>query len=239
MANCLYMEDSYLKEFDANVISAKGKYIILDKTSFYPNSGGVEWDTGKIINNKDGKEYNIVYVGKFEGEISHEVDKEGLIEGDEVHCVLDWNRRHKLMRYHTAAHLISGVFNRNYNLLITGNQLTPEKGRIDLNMEKFDIEFIKKIIDEANEIIKKDLPVEIYYKNIEEAKKDPSLFKLAMDFPHEVKELRIVDIKGFDAQADGGCHVKSLKEIGKITFLEAVNKGKSNRRIYFNIQDQE
>ncbi len=237
MSDCLYMKDSYLKEFDANVVSANGKYIILDKTLFYPKSGGVEYDTGKIINKENGKEYNVVYVGKFEGEISHEIDKEGLNEGDEVHCVLDWDRRYKLMRYHTAAHLISGVFNRRYNLLITGNQLTPEKGRIDLNMEKFDIEFIKKIIDEANEIINKDLPVDIYYKDIEEAKKDPSLFKLAMEFPHEVKELRIVDIKGFDAQADGGCHVISLKEIGKIIFLEAVNKGKNNRRIYFTLEE--
>ncbi len=238
MSDCLYMKDSYLNEFDANVVSAKGKYIILDKTSFYPKSGGVEYDTGKMINKKDGKQYNVIYVGKFEGQISHEIDKEGLNEGDEVHCFLDWDRRYKLMRYHTAAHLISGVFNRNYNLLITGNQLTPEKGRIDLNMEKFDIEFIKKIIDEANEIINKDLAVDIYYKDIEEAKKDPSLFKLAMDFPHQVKELRIVDIKGFDAQADGGCHVKSLKEIGRIIFLEAVNKGKNNRRIYFTLEDK-
>lgn len=237
MADCLYMENSYLKEFDAKVTSSKGKYIILDKTSFYPNSGGVEWDTGKITNRKDGKVYNVIYVGKFEGDISHEIDKEGLNEGDEVHCIIDWERRYKLMRYHTAAHLISGIFNREYNLLITGNQLTPDKGRIDLNMEKFDIDFIKKIIDEANEFIKKDLSVDIYYKDIEEAKKDPSLFKLAVGFPHEVKNLRIVDIQGFDAQADGGCHVKSLKEIGKITFLEASNKGKNNRRIYFILED--
>lgn len=238
MINCLYMEDSYLKEFDAKVISAKGKYIILDKTAFYPNSGGVECDTGKIIRKNDEVEFKVIYVGKFEGEISHEVDKEGLLEGDYVHCIIDWNRRFKLMRYHTAAHLISGIFNRKYNLLITGNQLTTEKGRIDLNMEKFDINFIKKIIEETNGLIEKDYPVEIYYKNIEEAKKDPSLFKLAIDFPHDVKELRIVDIKGFDAQADGGCHVKSLKEIGKINFLEAANKGKNNRRIYFSIEDK-
>jgi len=87
-------------------------------------------------------------------------------------------------------------------------------------------------------LIEKNYPVDIYYKSIEEAKEDPSLFKLAMDFPHDVKDLRIVEIKGVDAQADGGCHVKSLKEIGKIEFLEAVNKGKNNRRIYFSITDK-
>jgi len=236
MSEALYMDNPYLKEFDAKVISVNSKYILLDKTAFYPNSGGVEYDTGIIIRKEDGVEFKVIYVGKFEGNISHEVDKEGLKEGDEIHCIIDWERRYKLMRYPTAAHIISGVFNRNYNFLITGNQLTPEKGRIDLNMEKFDMEFIKKIIDEANVLIEKDYPVVIYYKDIEEAKKDPTLFKLAMEFPHDVKELRIVDIKGFDAQADGGCHVKSLKEIGKIIFLEAVNKGKSNRRIYFTLE---
>lgn len=238
MSECLYMDNSYIKEFNATVISSKGKYVTLDKTNFYPNSGGVEWDTGKLINKKDGKEYNVIYVGKFEGKISHELEKEGLNIGDEVQGVIDWERRYKLMRFHTAAHLISGVFSKNYNLSITGNQLGPEKGRIDLNMEKLDVDFIKKIIDESNQIIEKNLSVEIYYKNIEEAKKDPSLFKLAMEFPPEIKKLRIVDIKGFDAQADGGCHVKSLKEIGKIKFLEAINKGKSNRRIYFTLEDK-
>jgi len=71
---------------------------------------------------------------------------------------------------------------------------------------------------------------------MEEAKKDSDLFKLAIGFPHHIKEIRIVDIKGFDAQADGGCHVKSLKEIGKIVFKETVNKGKQNRRIYFLVE---
>ncbi len=238
MNDCLYIEDSYIKEFSATVTSTKGKYIALDKTNFYPNSGGVEWDTGKLVNKRDGKVYNVVYVGKFEGKISHELEKEGLKEGDEVKGIIDWDRRYKLMRFHTAAHLISGVFSKNYNLSITGNQLNPEKGRIDLNIEKLDIEFIKKIIDEANQIIEKDLPVEIYYKDIEEAQKDSSLFKLAMEFPREIKKIRIVDIKGFDAQADGGCHVNSLKEIGKIKFIEAVNKGRNNRRIYFNLENK-
>jgi len=113
MSELLYMDNSYLKEFDARITSVKSKYILLDKTAFYPNSGGVEYDTGKIIRKSDGKEFKVIYVGKFEGEVSHEVDTEGLNQGDEVHGILDWERRYELMRYHTAAHLISGVFNRN------------------------------------------------------------------------------------------------------------------------------
>jgi misacylated tRNA(Ala) deacylase len=236
MNNALYMDDSYLKEFDAKVISANSKFIILDKTAFFPKGGGVEHDTGTMIRKSDNKTFKVVFTGKFEGNISHEVDSEGLKEGDDVHCTIDWNRRYVLMRYHTAAHVVSGVFSREYNLLMTGNQLTTEKARIDMNMEQMDMDIIKKGFERANELISQDLPVDIYYKSRKEAEADPTLFKLAIGFPHDIDTIRIVDIKGFDAQADGGCHVKSLKEIGKIVFLEAVNKGKENRRIYFKVE---
>jgi misacylated tRNA(Ala) deacylase len=235
MAEALYMDDSYLKEFEAAVKTANGKFIVLDKTAFFPKGGGVEHDTGLMKRKSDGKEFRVVFTGKFEGRISHEVSDEGLKIGDDVHCVVDWDRRYLLMRYHTAAHVLSGVFNREFNLMMTGNQLTTEKGRIDMNMDTLDLETIKKGFQRANELIGKNLPVEVYYKSMEEAKKDPTLFKLAIGFPHDIQTLRIVDIKGFDAQADGGCHVRSLGEIGEIEFLEAINKGKENRRIYFKL----
>ncbi len=236
MAEAIYMDDSYLKEWDSKVVSANEKFIVLDRTGFYPNSGGVQWDTGVMVRKSDGKQFKVVYTGKFKGEISHEVDDVGLNKADEVRCELDWERRYILMRYHTAAHIVSGVFHNEFGYKITGNQLTPEKGRIDFNMANFDVEQLKLGIERSNELIGKDLPVEIYSKNREEAEKDEKLFKLAIGFPHDVKDIRIVDIKGFDAQADGGCHVRSLKEIGKIVFKEAVNKGKNNRRLYFTIE---
>src|SRR3989344_1238847 len=237
MAEALYMEDSYLKEFDAVVKAvSKGKYVILDRTAFFPKGGGIEYDTGVITRKSDYKEFKVVFVGKFDGEISHEVDQEGLKEGDEVHCRLDWDRRYLLMRYHTAAHVLSGVFYKEYGLMMTGNQMTLEKGRMDMNMEEMDPEMISEGFKKANELIKKDFPVEIYSKTKEEAEKDPTLFKLAIGFPHKLDKIRIVDIKGFDAQADGGCHVQSLKEIGKRRFTEAINKGKENRRVYFVLE---
>ena len=238
MENALYMDNSYLKEFEAAVESVKdGKFVVLDKTAFFPQGGGVECDHGAMIRKSDHKEFKVVFAGKFEGKISHEVDEEGLHKGDHVHCKIDWNRRYKLMRYHTAAHVLSGVFNRHYSLMMTGNQLTTEKGRIDMDMEHLDLEKIKKGFEIANELIEKGLAVEVYYKTRAEAEKDPSLFKLAIGFPHKIDTLRIVDIKGFDAQADGGCHVKSLKEIGRIEFVRAENKGKSNRRLYFALKE--
>ena len=236
MENALYMDDSYLKEFEASVKSANGRYIVLDKSAFFPKGGGVEHDTGIMVRMNDNKEFKVIFTGKFNNEISHEVDQEGLQPGDHVHCKLDWERRYLLMRYHTAAHVLSGIFNRYYNLLMTGNQLTTEKGRIDMNMESMDLNLIKEGFEKANELIQKDLPVVVYYTKRAEAEKDPTLFKLAMGFPHEIDTIRIVDIKGFDAQADGGCHVKNLKEIGKVEFVRAENKGKDNRRIYYIVK---
>ena len=236
MAKALYMDDSYLKEWDAEVISiSKDKFIVLDKTAFFPRGGGVEWDTGTITT-EDEKEFHVVYTGKFSGEISHEVEKKGLRIGDKGHCKLNWERRYILMRYHTATHVLSGVFFNEYDLKITGNQLTTDKGRIDLNMDDMDVDLIKKAIEKSNEIIKNELPVEIYYKPRVEAEADPDLFKLAKGFSHDINTIRIVDIKGFDRQADGGCHVKHLNEIGEIRFKDTVSKGKNFKRVYFTLE---
>ena len=105
MQNALYMKDSYLKEFEAVVESVKDeKYVVLDKTAFYPNGGGQPFDTGTIEAN--GEQYPVVFVGKFEGKISHEIAKSGLKVGDKVTGKIDWERRYRLMRMHTAAHII-------------------------------------------------------------------------------------------------------------------------------------
>ena len=235
MSKELYMNDCYLKEWDAEVISvSKDKFVVLNQTGFYPRGSGVEWDTG-IMTREDGERFTVVYTGKFSGNISHEVNKIGLKQGDRVHCQLDWNRRYLLMRYHTATHVLSGVFFKEYGLKVTGNQLTTEKGRLDLDMVEMDVNLIQNAIMQSNEIISQNLLVEIYYLSREEAENDTDLFKLAMDFPHDLDTYRIVDIKGFDRQADGGCHVHNLIEVGRIQFKETVSKGKHNKRIYFTI----
>ncbi len=237
MTEALYMDNMTLREWDAKVVSiSQGKYVVLDKTAFYPNAGGVQWDTGTIRRKSDGAEFKVVFVAKVQGDISHEISPEGLHEGDDVHCALDWDRRYLLMRYHTAAHVLLGMFCKNTSALATGNQLTTEKGRIDLNLENFDRTLIDEMFRKSNELIKEDLPVEVYYKPKAEALADPNMVKLAKIMPPDVENIRVVDIKGFDYQADGGCHVKSLKEIGEIEFLSAENKGKANRRVYFRLK---
>lgn len=236
MSKVLYLDDMFLKEFEAEVVSVKdGKYIVLDQTSFYPKSGGIANDEGTLVRGSDT--FNVVYVGKFGGQISHEVDKEGIQIGDKVTGTLDWNRRYKLMRFHTAAHVLSGAFFKNLGAKITGNEISSlDQGRIDFNLENFDRKLIEEQVEKSNEIIQADYPVEVYSLQRSEVEKDPDLIKLAMGLPKNIDVIRIVDIKNFDRQPDGGCHVQSLKEIGKINIKKLVNKGKNNRRLYFEIE---
>jgi misacylated tRNA(Ala) deacylase len=234
MTKALYSEDSYLKECDSVIVSIKdGKYVALDQTIFYPKGGGQPWDTGKIT--IESEMYNVVYVGKFSGEISHEVDHVGLKEGDRVHCLLNWERRYRLMRSHTAAHVFASLLCTGAGVLVTGNQLEEDKIRFDFSLEKFDRGILQEYVDKANELFKKDIPVKWYELPREEALKIPGLIKMAEAFPPDIPRLRVVEIVGVDKQADGGTHVKNLKEVGQIRLLKTENKGKSNRRIYFTL----
>jgi len=235
MTRALYLDDSYLRECDAAVVSVKdGKYVVLDQTVFYPKGGGQPCDTGKVI--RDHETFNVVYVGKFSGEISHEVDNVGLKEGDKVHCVLNWERRYKLMRSHTAAHIFASLLCNGTGALVTGNQLEEDKIRFDFNLAKFDPEILTEYIERANELFRKDIPVKWYELPREEALKIPGLIKMAEAFPPDIPRLRVVEVVGIDKQADGGTHVMNLKEVGGINVLKTENKGKQNRRVYFTLQ---
>jgi Ser-tRNA(Ala) deacylase AlaX len=232
MREALYMDDAYLKNWNATITGVKeDKYIILDKTAFYPKGGGQPYDAGFIIRNNE--KFKVVYVGKFSGKISHEVDKPGLQKGDEVKCELDWDRRYTYMRYHTASHLISNILYRRANAKITGNQIELDKTRMDFSMKDYSPEKLRKFVDEANEIIKQNLPITIDYMAKAEVMGKPELARLAVGLPENIKEYRIVKIGDIDEQVDGGTHVNYLKEIGTIEVIKTVNKGKDNRRMYF------
>ena len=232
MANALYMNDSYLKSWEAKVIAVKDdKYITLDNTAFYPKGGGQPWDEGFIM--KDKEKFRVIYVGKFSGEISHEVDKPGLKIGDTVSCELDWERRYTFMRYHTASHLISNILYKDADAKITGNQIEMEKTRMDFSMTDYSPEKLNAFVDKANRIINQDLPITIDYMTRKEVLEKPELARLAVGLPENIKEFRIVNIGDVDKQVDGGTHVDRLKEIGTIELTKTVNKGKNNRRMYF------
>jgi len=236
LTKALYLQDSYLKECDATVVKVTdGKYIVLDQTIFYPKGGGQPWDTGKIIRGEEV--FNVVYVGKFGGEISHEVDREGLKEGDRVHCILNWERRYKFMRSHTAAHLFASLVCNETGALVTGNQIEEDKVRFDFSLERLDRGIIMKCVNKANELLKRNIPIRWYELPREEALKIPGVVKMAKAFPPNIPRLRIVEIVGVDKQADGGTHVKNLREIGRIRLLKIESKGKRNKRVYFAIED--
>lgn len=236
MVKALYLDDSYVKEFEATVESVKDdKYVVLSETAFYPNSGGQLHDTGKFI--KNGEEFNVVYAAKFGDIISHEAGKPGLKQGDKVKGIIDWDRRYRLMRMHTAAHVLSAIFHKQAGALITGNQLDLDKSRIDFDLENFDREKIDEYVAKGNELIDKDLPVTVSYMPREEALQKPELARLAKGLPEAVKTIRIISIGDFDEQADGGTHVKSLKEVGHLEIVKCENKGKNNRRVYFRLKE--
>ncbi|MBI2583331.1 MAG: alanyl-tRNA editing protein [Candidatus Aenigmarchaeota archaeon] len=234
MTELLYLHDSYTKESDATVVKAEGKRIVLDKTCFYPGGGGQPRDKGPI--EKEGEKFEIINAKKEGNDVVLEVDKEGLSSGDNVHVTIDWDYRYKLMRMHTAAHIIDAVLYKEANALCTGNQLGAEKSRIDFSLEVLDMDKMKKYFEEANELAKRGIEVKIYFMKREEALKIPGIVKLAAVMPPAVEELRIVEIPGIDIQADGGTQVKNTKEIGTIELLSVENKGKSNRRVYFTVQ---
>lgn len=232
MTEALYMKDAYLKKWDATVVSVKDdKYVVLDKTAFYPKGGGQPWDEGTIT--RDGEKFNVVYVAKFSGEISHEVETPGLKEGDNVSCEINWGRRYTYMRYHTACHLVSNILYNRANAKITGNQIELDKARMDFSMEDYSPERLFSFVKESNEIIKKDLSITVETMSRTAVLNEPELARLAVGLPKNLNEFRIVKIGDIDKQVDGGTHVDKLSEIGQIEMTKTVNKGKNNRRLYF------
>jgi misacylated tRNA(Ala) deacylase len=231
MTRALFLIDSYLRECDSTVLSVKNeRYVVLDQTIFHPRGGGQPWDTGKVIKGKEV--FNVIAVMNCSGTIIHEVDKVGLMEGDRVKCILNWERRYKLMRSHTAAHVFGSLLCTATGALVTGNQIEEDKIRFDFNLEKFDREILNEYIEKANETFKKAIDVKWYELPREEALKIPGVIKMAEAKPPDLPSLRIVEIVGIDKQADGGTHVKNLKEVGQLKLLKAENKGKNNRRVY-------
>ncbi|WP_135605215.1 alanyl-tRNA editing protein AlaXM [Methanococcoides sp. NM1] len=228
----LYLKDCYVKEFEATVTSVKdGKFVVLDRTAFYPKSGGQPHDTGVLIN--EGKEYKVVFTGKFDGQISHEVSEPGLKEGDKVKGIIDWDKRTLFMNYHTASHILSAIIHNETGAKISGNQIAEEKTRVDFNLENFDRDQISSYEAKVNDVIDRALDVKIDILPREEALAIPSVVKLRDAFPPEIEEIRVIRIPDVDDQACGGTHVRNTGEIPHIEIFKAENKGKNNRRIYF------
>lgn len=234
MTGDLFLSDSYLKETSATVTEViDDRFIVLDQTVFYPQGGGQPGDTGTLSRGTD--RFTVQNTTKRDGRILHEVDRAGLTVGDTVAAAINWERRYKLMRHHTAAHLLSAVVHDHAGALISGNQIGEDKLRIDFTLEQYDPQQLQHYIDTANQLIQKNLDVHVRVLPREEALQLPGMVKLAGALPPNLPNLRIVSIGAgedmIDEQADGGTHVRSTKEIGALKLEKAENKGKNNRRI--------
>jgi misacylated tRNA(Ala) deacylase len=231
----LYITDSYLENFEATVETVSdGKFVVLDRTAFYPNSGGQPHDTGLLV--RDGEEYPVVYAGLFGGKISHELGRSGLAAGDKVAGSIDWDRRYLFMRSHTACHLLSAVIFEETGAMITGNQIGLERSRVDFSLEEFDRSRLADYVGQVNGIIKEDRAVKTAVIPRDEAMKMQNLVRLAKEVPDR-EEIRVVEVEGIDLQACGGTHVKRTGEIKGVKMLKAENKGKANRRVYFGVSE--
>jgi len=234
----LYLYDSYVREFEAKVEQVSGNMVVLDQSAFHPLTGGVGCDLGWLA--KGDARFRVVRVeiDRATKVVSHVVegDARGLCQGDVVKGVIDWDRRYCLMRLHTAAHLIAAVMYRDYSALITGGQVDVDQAKLDFNLPRTDREVFEDAVKKANQEAARNVELKVYFLSREEALKVPGVVKLAERMPPEERELRIVEIPGIDLQADGGPHVRNTQEIGEVALSKIENKGKNQRRLYFNVK---
>lgn len=235
----LYLRDSELRSFEAVVgdVDVDGSRVTLDQTAFYASGGGQPHDTGQLINGETF--WTVTGVKKEGADIWHTLEGADLpAAGDAVTGEVDWDRRHRLMRTHSAMHVLGGVIWNEYRTLSTGNNMEPLKARIDYDFDPLPDGFAERVEAFVNAEIKADRPIRVEFLPRETAVEDEELIRTKVNLiPESVSEIRIVDIVGLDKQADGGTHVRSTAEIGSFRITKTESKGKGNKRIRFELGD--
>ncbi len=238
MAKLLYQYDSYLREFKATVVKVKDNRVFLDQTAFHPGpSGGLDTDKGYLVTPGEEK-LDVLQAFEEEGDVAHLVSEGKLSVGEEVRGVIDWERRYRMMRLHTASHVLLAVLYKRYGALVTGGHIAPEGARDDFDISGVGNwkEAIAAAVEEANTLLRKGLDVKVYWLPREEALKIPGIVKLADRFPPTASEVRIVEIPGVDVQADGGPHVRNTSEVGQIIVQKMESKGVRRKRVYYTVE---
>lgn len=233
MTETLYTKQAYLKEIEATVIHIVENGVILDKTIFYPRGGGQPEDKGLII---AGREYEVTGFERNEEGIIHKVEP-GLAVGDIVKLKIDWEYRYQLMRHHTALHILSAVVNRKFeNTKVTGGNISFDKARLDFDLSEFKKDMAQGVVDEVNTEIERDHKVSVSFMAREEVEKVPELQRTNIVLPESITTFRIVKIGDIDMQADGGLHVNSTNEIGRVKLVKTDNKGKGRKRVTIAVE---
>ena len=228
----LYLDDPYLREFDAEVLECADGWCRLSRTAFYPGGGGQPHDRGAL--HVAGTARPVAEVREDEaGQVWHGPALD-LPPGQPVHGVLDWPYRHALMRHHALMHVVNTVARDLFGAIITGVQLGPDGSRIDLKVEGFTRERIPELEAGVAAVIARDLPVTAALVTEEEFGRRPELVRTLNVRPPVIDgRVRVIEIAGFDAQACGGTHVHRTGEIGPARVVRFDNKGKDNKRFYW------
>lgn len=227
-----YLRDAFVREFDAIVIAVADNRVALDSTYFYPTGGGQPHDTGTL---------GAAHVSEVrkEGDLAwHTLQGPIPNVGDVVHGVVDWERRFKLMRTHTAMHILCGVIWNEWQVPVTGGNMEPLSARMDFEFDPLPEGFAERVEVLVNEAIERDHPITVGFLPRDTAVMDEDLIRTKVSLiPETVKEIRVVDIVGLDKQADGGTHVASTKDVGRLRVVKLENKGKGNKRVRVEITD--
>ena len=222
--------DAYAMSCDAIVEQVTDGGVVLDRTVFYARSGGQPGDTGVL--RWEGGELRVLDTVKSGGRLLHEVDGEPPAAGILVTAEIDWDRRHTLMRTHTALHALSAIVFRDYDVKVTGGNMEPGVARMDFELESIDAEFGREVEDKLNAELAADRPVRVSFLPRAEALADPDLIRTKVNLiPDSVDPIRVIEIEGLDKQADGGTHVRSTAEVGHVRVAKTENKGKAFKRM--------
>jgi len=235
----LYLRDSQLRSFRAEVVEVDpAGRIALDATAFYPTGGGQPHDTGRISwGTEEAEVTDVTGRGPL---VWHTIaDGDPLPEvGTGVECEIDWPRRHRLMRTHTALHILCGVIWNEWGKPVTGGNMEPLSARMDFEFSPLPDGFAGRVTDLVNAEIAAARPVEVSFLPRETAVLDADLIRTKVNLiPEAVGEIRVVDIVGLDKQADGGTHVLSTDEIGRFEVVKTESKGKGNKRLRIRVHD--
>lgn len=233
----LYLTDAYLAEFTATVVGVDGARVALDRTAFYPTGGGQPHDTGTLVG-PDGAPATVVDVRKEGSAVWHTIDGHVPEVGTLVSGMIDWDRRHRLMRTHTALHVLCGVIWNQWRVPVTGGNMEPLSARMDFEFDPLPDGFAATVEQLVNDELRADRPIEVAFLPRDSALADDDLIRTKVSLiPETVSEIRVVDIVGLDKQADGGTHVRSTAEVGGFRVVKTESKGKGNKRLRVEIVD--
>lgn len=239
MTEYLYHTDSYLREFDAGVLFSDtvNRFVVLDRTAFYPGGGGQLCDLGTL--SLGSQTWQVEKTRKGPEGIEHLLAGADPLpgKGSLIKASLDWERRYRLMRTHTAMHILCGVIFRDFGAQVTGGDMDLQQGRMDFEFESMTRDLVDVIEQAVNHEVEKNLPVRVKILPREEAFKIPDLIRTKINLlPPGIPEVRTVEIVGLDLQADGGTHVASTSEVGRMRIVDYKSKGKINKRIYIELE---